>query len=138
LQATKQRSSKLFFIVKMFENMYGGKNIKSKSFDFIYVHVIWYTLGHCTLYVYHICNVIYIGYQRRKITYKWPIFCEFWLKNLLLPPLPCHEVALINKTKDINILLQRESIVGLVGMGGIRKTIVQKILSFVPQPIWQI
>ncbi len=29
-----------YFIVRMFENMYGGKNIKSKSFDFIYVHVI--------------------------------------------------------------------------------------------------
>jgi hypothetical protein len=31
-------------------------------------------------------------------------------------------VALIDKAKDINILLQRESIVGLVGMGGIGKT----------------
>jgi hypothetical protein len=54
----------------MFENMYGGKNIKSKSFDFIYVHVICYTLGHGTLDMYHICNVIYIGYQILKITYK--------------------------------------------------------------------
>ncbi len=70
MQATKQISSKLFFIVKMFENMYGGKNIKSKSFDFIYVHVICYTLGHGTLDMYHICNVIYIGYQILKITYK--------------------------------------------------------------------
>jgi hypothetical protein len=34
------KASKLLFIVKMFENMHGGKNIKSKSFDFIYVHVI--------------------------------------------------------------------------------------------------
>jgi len=31
-------------------------------------------------------------------------------------------VALIDKAKDINILLQKESIVGLVGMGGIGKT----------------
>jgi len=31
-------------------------------------------------------------------------------------------VALIEKAKDINILLQKESIVGLVGMGGIGKT----------------
>jgi hypothetical protein len=50
--------------------MYGGKNIKSKSFDFIHVHVISYTLGHSTLDVYRICNVIYIGYQIRKITYE--------------------------------------------------------------------
>jgi hypothetical protein len=45
---------------------------------------------------------------------------------MLLPPLPCHEVALIDKAKDINILLQKESIVDLVGMGGIRKTTLSK------------
>ncbi len=128
MQATKQKSSKVLFIVKMFENMYGRKNITSKSFDFIYVHVIWYTLGHGTLNVYHMCNVIHIGYQIRKIIYKWLIFCEFWQKYILLPPLPCHEVASIDKAKDINILLQKESIIGLVGMGGIGKATLCKKL----------
>ncbi len=93
-----------------------------KTFDFIYVHVIWNTLGHSTFDVCRICNVVYIGYQIRKITYKLPMFCEFWQKNILLPPLPCCEVVLIDKAQDINILLQKESIVGLVGMGGIGKT----------------
>jgi len=39
-----------------------------------------------------------------------------------MSPLPCYEVALENKTNAINSLLQKESIIALVGMGGIGKT----------------
>ncbi len=119
MQTNKQSSSKLFFIVKFFETMYGGKNIKSKSFDFIYVHVIWNTLGHSTLDVYHICNVIYIGYQIRKITYKWPIFCEFWPKKKY-----CFHVC--NVMRWCWLTKQKESILGLVRMGGTGNTILSK------------
>ncbi|CAK9881983.1 unnamed protein product [Sphagnum jensenii] len=47
-------------------------------------------------------------------------------KNTLLPHLPDHEVALIEKAQDINILLQKQSIGCLVGMGGIGKTTLSK------------
>jgi hypothetical protein len=50
-------------------------------------------------------------------------------------PLPCYEVALENKTNAINSLLQKESIVALVGWVGLGRPFELKNVSFVPQPI---
>ncbi|KAH8949678.1 hypothetical protein BDL97_10G044300 [Sphagnum fallax] len=43
-----------------------------------------------------------------------------------LPPSPCYGVGLEDKAKAINNLLQKESIVALVGMGGIGKTTLSR------------
>jgi tRNA A37 threonylcarbamoyladenosine biosynthesis protein TsaE len=43
-----------------------------------------------------------------------------------MPPLPCYEVTLEDKANPINSLLQKESVVALVRMGGIGKTTLSK------------
>ncbi len=45
-----------------------------------------------------------------------------------MPPLPCYEVTLEDKANAIYSLLQSESIVALVGMGGIGNTTLSKTM----------
>jgi tRNA A37 threonylcarbamoyladenosine biosynthesis protein TsaE len=45
-----------------------------------------------------------------------------------MPPFPFYEMALENKANAINSLLQKESIIVLVGMGGIGNTTLSKTM----------
>jgi len=81
-----------------------------------------------------------IFFKVLSIIWNIYIFSELWQeKNTpTMLPLPCYEVALENKTNAINSLLQKESIVALVGWVGLGRPFELKNVSFVPQPIWEI